>query len=295
MFKTGFKQIVLNSDPGIMGVTISDGAHVADPATTTGVFIPGFVTIGDEWSNMVNASATDGAAAMAGVYTITLTAGDYTVGDVADLKVGVSAEAVRMFPDIFSYTEIKLLSAKVADVTKVAEAIAAVAVKNQGDEYFKSNVFEVTGTGNVLTITFKKGYEGIEVKQAQTVVAVTKIVAGLPNGAVTVGAAVVATGTAASIGINTGKQIEAEVRNGFFENIDPYGVHFGGNDQGVDVRGLYKAYIFSTAKDQELGWEPHAGLGYGDANTETAYVARDYIVYALMGSSAETMMDKWAV
>ena len=87
---------------------------------------------------------------------------------------------------------------------------------------------------------------------------------GLPTGAVIESSLVVTSTTDGTIGINTGKQIEAEVRNATFDNIDPYGIHFGGNDQGVDVRGLYTSFIFETVDDHMAGWAPHIYVNSAD-------------------------------
>ncbi|MCK5788088.1 MAG: hypothetical protein KAH32_03770, partial [Chlamydiia bacterium] len=217
-------------------------------------------------------------------------------GDVVDVKIYMTAEAVRFLPEMFSYEEIKLVSAKVSDPTKLAEDLQAVMDAVTTDEFFTQGLFTIAGTGNVLTMDFLSGYEGYTFSKVE--VTITNKLNSVASGVTTskvIMAKDFSTSTPGTLGLNTGKEIETDVRNGFFENIDPYGVHFGGNDQGVDVRGLYNAYIFKTMDDQEKGWEPHAGLGYGDANTETAYVARDYIVYALQGSSADDAMALWAI
>jgi hypothetical protein len=78
--------------------------------------------------------------------------------------------------------------------------------------------------------------------------------------------------------------IEAEVRNATFENIDPYGVAFGGNSS-VDVRGMYTEVHWVTTLDSN-GWEPHAMLGFGDANTTTNYAPRQYSAFVNEASAA---------
>ena len=210
---------------------------------------------------------------------------------MVDVKLFISSgDGRRVLPEMFSYEEVKLVTAKATGTGTAADDIVVVFDKNSSDEFFSQGLFELTGAGADLTVTFLSGYEGFNVTGAE--VSVTKIVDGLPTGAVIESSLAINTGgTEGTIGINTGKQIEAEVRNATFDNIDPYGIHFGGNDQGVDVRGLYTSYMWSTVNDQEAGWAPHAGLGYGDANTEATYVARDYIVYALNESSAVTKID----
>ena len=207
----------------------------------------------------------------------------------------MTADAVRYLPEMFSYDEIKLVTAKISDPAKMAEDIMKALGSMPDDEFFANELVDIHGTGNKLKLEFKKGYAGYNISRVE--VAVTKIVNGVAAGGVlnkSIKREDLTAVTEGTVGVNTGKEIEAEVRNAQFENIDPYGVHFGGNDQHVDVRGLYNSYQFSTLTDQEQGWEPHAGLGYGDANTETTYIPRDYIIYALQGSSADTVLDAWA-
>ena len=81
----------------------------------------------------------------------------------------------------------------------------------------------------------------------------------------------------ATEGAGQGKQIEAEVRNATWDNVDPYGIQFGGNT-AVDVRGKYSTYYFETIAKLN-GWEPHDMLGYGDANTETMYGPVKFVVF----------------
>ena len=304
MFKTGFKQIVLNSDPGFQGVTVATGALTGiAPATGTGIQIPGFATITAAWGTVMSAGVVEGVVSTGTVATLGQGVVDISmpsaeVGDIIDVKIFMTAEAVRFLPEMFSYEEIKLVSAQVSDPTKLAEDLQAVIGGIVPDEFFSQNLFTLSGTGNVLTLDFKKGYEGYSFSRVEVTIA--NKVNSVPSGTTTSkmilsSNPLFTTNIPGTLGINTGKEIETDVRNGFFENIDPYGVHFGGNDQGVDVRGLYNAYIFKTLDDQEKGWEPHAGLGYGDANTDTTYVARDYIVYALQGSSADDAMALWAL
>ena len=94
---------------------------------------------------------------------------------------------------------------------------------------------------------------------------------------------VIATVTEPNEGVNLGKQIEAEVRNATYDNIDPYGIQSGGNSQGVDVRGTYTEVHWSSAAPLNE-FEPHAMTGYGDANTETVHGATDQSVYCNEGT-----------
>ena len=284
MFKTGFKEIVLNSDPGML-----DTAGAA-PTAGSSLVVPGYGT----FQAGQTVTIVPGVAAKSGEYSIDMTAGGangapvIAVGDVVDITLKFSAEAFRFLPEMFSYGELKVISAKITDTALIGENFQAVfdAWNIEGDEFFTQNLFEVAGSGNTLIIKIKKGYEGYELKDVLVNIASAERPEETRMS--------YSTGIGATTGINTGKEIEAEVRNAQFDNIDPYGIHFGGNDQHVDVRGLYNSYHFSTLTDQADGWAPHAGLGYGDANTETSYIARDYIMYALAGSSADTILATWA-
>jgi len=276
MFKTGFKQVVLNSDPGMFQ---ADGK--TDVAKDSSLMVPGFGV----FQAGQKVTATAGKKAVAGEYSFDLPT-TFKKGDIVDVMLDFSAEALRFLPEMFSYREKKVISAKIVDPAKPAEAFKAAFDAIVEDEFFSKGVFSVDGSAAKVTIKMAKGYEGYELVKASVVVASDeRPVAEFVD---------ITTVTEASIGINTGKEIETDVRNAFFENIDPYGIHFGGNDQHVDVRGLYNSYQFSTLEDQEKGWAPHAGLGYGDANTETSYIPRDYIIYALKDSSADKILTTWA-
>ena len=292
MFKTGFKQIVLNSDPGFQGVDIATGVIGGAPATGTGIQIPGFATISSDWAGVTEPIIVTGMQPQAGIFSIDFDtlAKAPVAGDVVDVILKISAESFRALSEMFSYGELKLISARITNpAAMAADFVNAWKAWNlDGDEFFSRNIFDLeVGTGNVLRIVIKKGYEGYQLQDALfTIVSDENPKQERMS---------YATPLDSNMGINSGKEIETEVRNAQFENIDPYGIHFGGNDQNVDVRGVYNSYHFTTDKDQEKGWEPHAGLGYGDANTETTYVPRDYIVYALQGSSADLAMALWAV
>jgi hypothetical protein len=283
MFKTGYKQVILNSRPE--GFSIDDAT--ADDGLFEKMVVPGFATFEGTDIPMVK---IEGLPAQVGRYNIDIASSVSTANDIIDITIHLSAEAVRFFPDIFSYSELKLVSAKAGSTASATiDNLIAVFDKNKDDEFFSQNIFSLSKSGNNLVVTIKAGYEGLAVVRAEE--SVTKFVTGLPTGAVVKGNLPISVSLTASVGVLTGKELEAEVRNAQFENIDPYGIHFGGNDQHVDVRGVYNGYVIETSDDHENGWAPHEGLGYGDANTETKYADRKYIIYALKGSTIDTILD----
>lgn len=268
MFDLGFKQIVINAD-----------AVVTETAGASGqpqkVEIEGF---GEFYTTPSGTVGFVSAAAdpVAGIYTMAAPVGG-AIGDVYDLKISVSGP--RVLSDVMPQID-----------TKAFQTIAFVGTNDIGTAAaggqiagFNDEVLVFTGT-TTLIATFQAGYEGLKIDR----VVATEAVSGVSQDlAITVTAA-------GSEGNGLGKQVEAEVRNATWTNNDPYGVAFGGND-AVDVRAKYTEIHWESMTDDN-GFEPHANLGYGDAQTVTTYGARKYVAFCNEASAtaAITSISKLA-
>lgn len=263
MFKLPIRQAVINSDSVVKEVAGSTG----EPAT---ISIEGFGTFQTKPSGTVGFKTASSPATL-GVYTLAAPSGPFAVGQVWDLTLTFS-QGPRTLSEIWSYGEKRTFqSAKLsqADGAGWANAMAA-AMSDDVMEYFgKENVLKFTTSGATLIVTFLEGYEGIGIKMGEAILA-TDSTGVAEKLAVT-------TTTEPSEGVNLGKQIEAEVHNATFENIDPYGLKTGGNS-AVDVRATYTEYHFQSGPSIG-GWEPHGNTGYGDVNTQSMQGASEFSLF----------------
>lgn len=271
MFKLPIKEVIVNSDT----VVTSDGT-LGTPAAGDVITIEGFgafvvpTTTGAPFGHV-----TPTAPAVAGIFDITPPAtATIVAGEVHNLHLTFD-QAGRVLSDIWTYGEQRTFqSAPLATGDSLGWATAFVDGQTVNPEYFgMENVlsFSVAGTGpnEKLRVTFKPGYEGIGIRMARSIDAFN--IVGIET------TLDITTVTEASEGVNLGKQIEAEVRNATFDNIDPYGINFGGNT-AVDVRSTYTETHFVSGPHLN-GFEPHGVTGYGDANTETNHAAVEMSVY----------------
>lgn len=274
MFDLGIKQIIINSDSVVTEELRTAGGGTpttGDSGNTVkvegfGSFIVPLVADADA-TNFVTAAV----APALGVYTATMAAGKVVVGDVIDVRVYTNGP--RVIGELWPYNTNSFIFQAVITVN---DEIGSALIAGQNGNGIANTVLEFAAGANELApkINVLAGYEGVAVEKVTYTMAGDSYanVADAMEQPLTV-----ATTTAANEGLNTGRMLEAEVRNAIFENIDPYGVSFGGNS-AVDVRGMYTEIHWSTAADTN-GWEPHAMLGFGDANTTTNYAPRQYSAF----------------
>lgn len=285
MFDLGIKQIIINSDAV---VTETAGSGSGNPAAS--IVVDGFGTFSTSPAGADNGGFVTTATAPAlGVYTATMAAGKVVAGDVIDVRVYTNGP--RVIGELWPYnTNSFIFQAVITTDDEIGSALIA----GQNGLDIANTVIEFAAGANELApvINVLAGYEGVEVQK------VTYTMAGESYANVADSMEqplTVATTTAASEGLNTGRMLEAEVRNAIFENIDSYGIAFGGNS-AVDVRGMYTEIHWVTELDSN-GWEPHAMLGFGDANTTTNYAPRQYSAFCNEASAtaAITSLTKLAV
>ena len=289
MFDLGIKQIVINSNSVVTETAgVSPGGGKKVPAAS--IKIDGFGTFSTSPTGAVDGGFVTPAVAPAlGAYTVTLGAGKVVAGDVIDVRV--YTDGARILGELWPYNYNSFIfQAVVAEDDK----IGSVLVAGQNGLDIQQKVVQFSAGANELSPVLKvlAGYEGVAVKK----VTYTKAGESYSNVADAMEIPLtLAQTTAPSEGLNTGRMIEAEVRNAVFENIDPYGVAFGGNS-AVDVRGMYTEIHWVTVLDGN-GWEPHAMLGFGDANTTTTYAPRQYSAFVNEASAgaAITSLTKLAV
>jgi len=275
MFNLGYKQIIINSNDAVTvdGTIINiAGFGSFDPAQRF-VSVPAAVP-----PNKWKAPAVDAAV---GKYTVTVPGGAAIAGNAYNVKVYFSG-APRILSELFSggggsfgdAGEIMTFqSSRLAAVDTLGlhlEGSATVAGAIIPD--FNDSILKFVADGANFKMEVMPGYEGIGIAK----VSITN--ADDQDNTETFLAMTV--DQEPTEGIGTGRQIEAEVRNATFDNIDPWGVQFGGNSS-VDVRGKYTTYYWEMKASQKGmgGWEPHDMLGYGDANTETLYGSVKFIAY----------------
>ncbi|MCK5787962.1 MAG: hypothetical protein KAH32_03115 [Chlamydiia bacterium] len=263
MFNLGYKQIVINSD-AVVVETNADGTAVTTPGTTGNLInIEGFgkFAIGSSpAASSIDATAGAAVAPAVGVVTPALPtfASAVAVGDVIDVVVKF-AEAPRLLSEAFPYGEKIAMQSVVTTSANTAGFLLGLAATIKANF---NDILAVSGS----TLVFKAGYEGLNVKSIE----VTDEDGESGFMALTVG-------TVGTEGAGNGKQIEAEVRNATFDNLDPYGVQFGGNSM-PDVRATYTMVKWVAQPDLN-GWGAHEMLGYGDANTKAAYAPVEFVAY----------------
>ena len=286
MFDLGYKQIIINSS----AVVTEDVGTTGD---NTKVVVEGFGTFYTQAAGSVG-TVTSGAAAVLGAYSYTAPSSPaLAVGQVwtVTAKVHSSRKLAEVFAynfDTLVYQSAPLASADAAGFYGAMAAGQVVVWPDNNDL--------LVWDGAALDVDFAVGYEGYDLlelsfQQGTGEPTVQKIGSGITED------------TAPSEGIGTGKQLEAEVRNATFDNIDPYGIQFGGNT-AVDVRALYTTIAFETSQDSEVedasdmttGWEDHAMSGSNGVNTSNSVNGqnRKYIAYVneASGAAAITILTK---
>lgn len=289
MFNLGIKQIVINSSSVVTETAgVNPGKGKTAPAAS--IKIDGFGTFSTSPTGADDGGFVTPAVAPAlGAYTVTFGAGKVVEGDVIDVRV--YTDGARILGELWPYNYNSFIfQAVVAKDDKIGSALVA----GQNGLDIQQKVVQFSAGANELAPVLKvlAGYEGVAVKK----VTYTKAGESYSNDAdsMEIPLTLVQT-TAPSEGLNTGRMIEAEVRNAIFENIDPYGVSFGGNS-AVDVRGMYTEIHWATLLDGN-GWEPHEMLGRADVNTTATYAARHYSAFVNEASAAAaiTILKKLAV
>lgn len=261
MFNLGTKQVVINGASNVTKVQGSAGV----PSI---VNIEGFGTF--SVPSVAAAAAREGAitvaaAAVKGVYTISITGYDDT--KTYDLVLGVRSE--RVLSNIFSDGDVWTFQSK-KGTGSAGASFAAGQIAG-----FNDQVIKFSGTANVV-ITFQTGYEGVVIETATLREVATEVSVPIT----------IAITTQPSTGVGLGRQIEEEVQNATMDNLDPYGSK-GGNET-VDVRGKYTEIHWTCVAedDDSPGWAPHAMTGYGDANTASLFAPRHFAVYANEASAS---------
>lgn len=135
---------------------------------------------------------------------------------------------------------------------------------------------------NSGTFKFKPGYEGFTISD----VLATKIydkTNPVDESLNLTGEYITGTVTEGVTGAGSPKEVEASVQRATPYTRDPYGIRFGGSEV-VDFDATYDKVVWATSNDHleatdGKGWDPHKMLGYGDANTETTFKERKYVVY----------------
>jgi len=274
MFNLGYKEVVLNSLGEITG-----DANVIN--------IPGYGKI--KHGQISNPVQTASAPAVQELTSWTAVIPSMPVdawgkphifvkGDVFEVEIklrslrNVSSIARDFIVDgksiVFQSTPV--LTADEAGIAAAIDLGATLAVQslNEIETYFSTNA-----NGAEVELEVAKGMEHIFIKSVSI-----KLVAhgGLPFTQL-----VQSSITAGSVGVGLGKFIEESRRMATKENVMPYAQNHGGNDQGVDVRGTYKAYTFDfQGEDTGTGWESHEYVDHSYVNAAMASKPTHYVIYA---------------
>jgi len=268
MFDLGYKQIVINSDSVVEdiggGVIKIEGFGTFDPADSI---------VGEGFNEVA-------VVPVAGNGTITGPVGALA-GDVFDVQITLKG-APRILGEIFSggsggYGDSgQILAFQTMPLTAddmFGEALELSIIEGHNDK-----ILTFTAAGNDADYVFTDGYEGLNIAKVEVAksVPMTSATAFIDMQ--------VSGGDTGTEGYGNGKQVEAEVRNATWDNTDSYGVQFGGSTS-VDVRGKYTTIMWKQQPDIN-GWEAHANLGYGDAQTVTTYGPVKFIAFCNEASAA---------
>ena len=256
MFNLGFREVIVNKDSDI---TISGTKTGTDAVIkvdgfcnlSNGEITPGFVVV-----------AADGVAG-----SMQQGFGAVVAGNVYSLTFELfSAGNERLDPTMFPYAEKKVLNFKGNVVDFGTSAAAAFTALKNSEAGFEFNYEIVDGGGDIKINSLEVGFgvKNIKLMDVTDPLAPAEVPAS--------GAPVI---VEASIGVGLGSQLEAEVKNATFENIDPYGARFGGSGI-VDVRAKYTQLIVNT-KDSN-GWAHHETMGYG-LNGEINQADRKLVIW----------------
>jgi hypothetical protein len=265
MFNLGTKQVVLNSSTNITEVdgviSIAGFGQFTIPTTADAATRVGAITVA--------------SAAVAAVYTIT-PAGTYDPTKVYDLVLGVRSS--RQLSNIFTDGDVWTFQSK-PGMASWGEAFAKGQIVG-----FNTDVLKFSGSSSIV-VTFQPGYEGVSIEAIEMREVITDMPVAITSAVTTV---------AGSEGVGLGRQIEEEVQNATFENLDPYGSR-GGSDT-VDINGKYTEILWTCVAedDDSPGWEAHAMTGYGDANTASTFAPRSFAAYINEAGGADgiTILSK---
>lgn len=251
MFNLGYKEVIVNSDSDITATgTVTAGTNI--------LAVDGVCNLEDtELASITKVPSVPGVKGMAELaqHSVLTGAAD---GDIITATFRLkSVGNERISSNLYPYGETKsIIFKEQSSATEVGLAQAYLKLvegNNWEDLGYTIAIESGSGIGQITALD-----EGVSVVD----LVLTKTETG----------EVVTTGityTEGSIGVGLGSQLEAEVKNATFDNIDPYGVRFGGSGI-VDVRGKYTQYIISTSDAN--GWASHASTGYGlnagDSNKE---------------------------
>jgi len=265
MFDLGFKQVVINDGPSnirsVNGYIEIDGfgkfeinSSLASPGGYNETEAPapaekGVTTFRDP--------AAYAAAGVGSIFEVRFFIGE-------GLNNGGAGE-VREVGQIV-YLQVVKEAAFADDVTKALNAL--------------EHTYLVDGGGS--TVTFKDGYEGFTVSKV-----IATQISGEPicDDREGVPEDITETVNEGNFGVGSPKQVEASILGSTPANANPYRAQTGGNETVLFTDGSeYTAVHFATKGDHIDGTAPHEMLGYGDANTETQYGVRHYVVYIQSGN-----------
>jgi hypothetical protein len=274
MFKLPIKQVVVNDDTLVTEVIAEANEFITPAPGDAGnlISIEGYGSFlvpsgtGSGW-------VTTSTAAVAGIYTITPPVTTFAIGQVWDLKIYFK-QGPRILADVgMQGDSILLQSRPLAVATAAGWVDAFIATLDVNPAYLGDDlVLDFTDGGGFLIVNFREGYEGADIEIARTADALD-----IDSLWIT---CTLATTTSPEIGINTGKQIEAEVRLATLESLNPYGIYVIGNEPFVDIEGAYtETHWRSAIGDVNLGFAPHEMLGYGDVNSEATHMPSEYSVF----------------
>jgi hypothetical protein len=277
MFTTGFRELIINGNDGVLAV-----------ATGTGV-PTGIAPVATDWlkidplgyfdPTLLAAAFTPQASAPAVVGSVTVADAevDVDLGQTTHLKYYWSY-AGRPLSEVYPERKTSIFQVQsLVGGTLGVQGAAAVY-----DHPFFDSPVELTNNGGALKATFKPGYEGY------SVIAVTfeqfdaNGVSLAPEAKVALSAVV-----AGSEGIGLGKLLEASVKTAVAENL-PYAPNEFGSDM-PDVRGTYRTYAFDMPANPE-GWAEHEDTGRSIVNQLNAGKPTRYILYVNEASAATAIL-----
>ena len=275
MFKLPIKQVVINDDALVTEVVAPADDFIIPVAGDAGnlISIEGYGSFLIPAAGSGEGWATEPTAPVLGEYTIAAPVATLEIGQIWDLKIYFK-QGPRILADAGMQGDSVLLQSRplatADDIGWVTAFIDALEVNPEylGDDY----ILTITDGGAALNVTFKEGYEGVGIEIARSAEALN-----IDSLWIT---CVLTEVVAPEIGINTGKQIEAEVRLATYETTNPYGIYVCGNEPSVDINGAYteqhwKGAIGTVNPD----FAPHEMTGYGDVQTETVHMPTEYSVF----------------
>ncbi|MCK5788369.1 MAG: hypothetical protein KAH32_05195 [Chlamydiia bacterium] len=284
MFNLGYKEIVLNS----LGDITDDGSG--------NLSIPGYGVFNS--TNSQDISALKAIPAAGEVSTFAVPAGIVppvdawgnarllAIGDVFECQAtfrsmrNVSSHARDFIMDgkTLVWMSTPIATADEAGIAMAIDEGITLAVAGGGFGHEFEQVFDLADNGADLEFTIKPGFEYIEMKK----VAIKYATAGGAK-PIDLKKVVVSAGEA---GLGLGKWLEESRRMGTAENVMPYAQSHGGNDQGIDVRGMYATYMFEfQGENLGNGWASHEYVDHSYVNAEMSSKPVHYVIYANEGSA----------